>query len=53
MLGGEQGYRGGFVEHHVAPIVYPEAFSPAVGIALAVALVGVNLAIYAWALRRH
>jgi hypothetical protein len=52
-LGGEQGYRGGFVEHYLAPIVYPEAFSPAVGIALAVALVGVNLAIYAWALRRH
>ena len=51
-LGGEQGYRGGFVEHYVVPIVYPEAFSPAMGVALAVAVAGVNLAVYVWALRR-
>jgi hypothetical protein len=50
-LGGEQGYSGGFVEHYVVPVVYPEALSPAVGAALAIALVGVNLAVYAWALR--
>jgi hypothetical protein len=31
--------------------VYPEALTPAVGNALALAVVAVNVAVYAWALR--
>ena len=50
-LAGERGYAGGFVEHHLVPMVYPEALTPAVGNALALAVVAVNVAVYAWALR--
>jgi hypothetical protein len=52
-LAGERGYGGGFVEHYVVPIVYPEGLTPAVGMALAVAVVAVNVAVYAWVLLRR
>jgi hypothetical protein len=49
-LGGEQGYRGGFVEHYLVPLIYPDALTPAVqgGLAFAVALT--NALVYAWAI---
>lgn len=50
-LAGERGYPGGFVEHHLVRVVYPEAITPAVGSALALVVVAVNVAVYAWALR--
>jgi hypothetical protein len=50
-LAGERGYAGGFVEHHLVPLVYPEALTPAVGNALALTVVVANVAVYAWALR--
>jgi len=52
-IAGERGYSGGFVEHHLVPIVYPGAFTPTVGVALAVAVVGVNVAVYGWVLLRR
>ncbi len=53
VLAGGTGYAGGFVEHHLVPIIYPEPLPPSAGNALAVALVVANGLIYAWALRRH
>ncbi len=50
-LGGERGYPGGFVEHYLVPIVYPDALTPRAQVVLGVLVAAANLAIYAWALR--
>jgi hypothetical protein len=52
-LGGERGYSGGFVEHYIVPVVYPEPGLATPGNALAIAVVAANVAVYAWALRGH
>lgn len=52
-LGGERGYAGGFVEHYLVPLVYPHALTPRAQLALGVAVAIVNVAVYAWALRRQ
>lgn len=48
---GAAGYEGGFVEHYLLPVLYPGALTREVQFALAAAVVGVNLAVYAWVLR--
>jgi hypothetical protein len=52
-LGGERGYAGGFIEHYLLPIIYPRALTPRAQAALGILVALVNLAIYAWALRRR
>ena len=52
-LAGERGYTGGFVEHYLVPIVYPETLSATAGTALGIAVVATNCLVYAWALRRR
>ncbi len=49
----ESGANGGFIEHYIAPVVYPEPLSAAAGSALGVAVVVANCVVYAWALRRR
>jgi hypothetical protein len=49
---GAGGYEGGFVEHYVIPLVYPAGLTPDHQRWLGVAVVGLNLALYAWAWRR-
>jgi hypothetical protein len=49
--GGEAGYAGSFVEQYVMPVLYPAGLSPAVQAWLGVAVLVVNLVIYAWAWR--
>ncbi len=49
---GEGGYAGGFVEHYLVRVLYPEPLTSAMQRALAVAVVLVNAGAYAWALRR-
>ena len=44
---GQDGYTGGFIEHHLEPILYPSVLNRELQLALAVLLLGVNLAIYA------
>jgi hypothetical protein len=51
-LGGGAGYRGGFVEHYVLPLLYPGQLTRGVQILLGIFVVLVNLAIYAWLARR-
>jgi len=51
-LGGEAGYRGGFIEHYLLPLIYPERMTRAVGVVLGLGVVVLNLAIYGWILRR-
>lgn len=50
---GESGYAGGFIEHYLAPIVYPPGLSPRTQLVLGVGLVVLNLALYAWVLERR
>lgn len=52
-LGGERGYAGGFVEHYLVPMVYPRGLTAGAQIVLGVAVAVLNLAVYAWALRRR
>jgi len=46
-LAGESGYPGGFVEHYLIPVVYPAGLTPALQARLALAVVAVNLIVYA------
>jgi len=48
---GSEGYSGGFIEHYVIPVLYPIGLTRPIQIGLGVAVVVMNLAIYAWILR--
>jgi hypothetical protein len=50
---GAAGYSGGFVEHYLIPVIYPDALSPRVQLFLAAGLVLINVAVYALVLRRR
>lgn len=53
-LAGQAGYSGGFVEHYVIPVLYPQDLTRNIQYLLATLVVVVNLAIYSvviWRLR--
>ncbi len=50
---GEADYTGGFLEHYLVPIVYPDALSPGVQLLLAAGLVLINAAVYSVVLARR
>jgi hypothetical protein len=52
-LAQQQGYAGGFVEHYVFGLLYPEGLTRDVQLALGLLVLVVNAAVYAWAWRRH
>lgn len=52
-MAGEAGYPGGFVEHYILPILYPGALTREIQVALGVAVVVVNVAVYAVVLGRR
>lgn len=45
---GQVGYAGGFIEHYILPILYPQGLTPGVQIALGLLVIGVNVGIYAF-----
>ena len=45
---GEPGYTGGFVDHSLIPVLYPEDLTREIQWGLGVAVLGINLGIYAW-----
>jgi hypothetical protein len=45
-LAGEQGYTGGFVEHYVVAVLYPEGLTRSLQIALGMFVLAVNAVIY-------
>jgi hypothetical protein len=51
--GGQAGYAGGFVEHHVVPVLYPAALTPTVSWFLAGIVVVVNASVYAAVVARR
>jgi hypothetical protein len=50
---GEAGYAEGFLEHYLIAIVYPSGLTPALQWVLGGLALAVNLAVYAWILRRR
>ncbi len=42
----EQGYRGGFIEHHLAHVIYPEQLGTLTQWLLGACVLGVNMLIY-------
>ena len=52
-LAGQAGYPGGFIEHYVTPVVYPDALTPPIQVALGALVLVVNVAVYALVRRRR
>jgi hypothetical protein len=52
-LGGEAGYTGGFVEHYILPVLYPDGLTPEIEIGLGVLVLVVNAVAYAVLIRRR
>lgn len=50
---GEQGYSGGFVEHYLMPLIYPEALTREVQWLMGGVVVAINLALYGWWLAKR
>jgi hypothetical protein len=48
---GESPYAGTFIEHYIMPVIYPAGLTRTVQLVLAVGLVLLNVAIYAWVIR--
>jgi len=46
-----RGYSGGFAEHYLVPVLYPEALTPAIQVALGGVVIVVNLLVYAYVLQ--
>ena len=49
---GTAGYEGGFIEHYIVPLIYPDALTPRVQVVLGLVVLLVNVPIYALAWRR-
>ena len=50
---GQVGYTGGFIEHYILSLLYPQGLTPAVQIALGFLVIGVNIAIYVFVAYRQ
>lgn len=50
---GEAGYDGGFIDHYLAAVVYPDGLTREAQLALGAAVVVVNGVVYAFAIARH
>ncbi|MBD9677141.1 DUF2784 domain-containing protein [Pseudomonas sp. PDM18] len=51
-LAGDSGYRGGFVEHYLIPLIYPASLTEATQVVLGLVVVALNLPPYLLLLRR-
>lgn len=52
-LAGDEGYSGGFVEHYLLPLLYPEGLTRDVQILLGVLVLAINVTVYALIFRRR
>lgn len=50
--GGEAGYRGGFVEHYIMPVLYPAGLTDRIQVMIGLFVLAVNVAAYAAVVRR-
>jgi len=51
LKGHVRGYAGGFVEHYLVPVLYPDALTPGIRVVLGGLVIAVNLMVYGYALR--
>ncbi|MDK9706933.1 MAG: DUF2784 domain-containing protein [Desulforhopalus sp.] len=51
-LAGQEGYSAGFVEHYLVPVIYPVGLTREIQVVLGLFVLVVNLAAYAFILRR-
>jgi hypothetical protein len=51
-LAGGTGYETGFIEHYLLPLLYPPGLTRGLQIGLGILVLTVNLAVYAWLVRR-
>jgi hypothetical protein len=49
---GAAGYTGGFVEHYLVPLIYPEALTAGTQIAFGVLVIVINAAVYGFVWRK-
>lgn len=49
---GQAGYEGGFIEHYLIPVMYPESWGPGLRLALGTAVIAINGLAY-WGLVRR
>ena len=52
-LGGQAGYSGGFVEHYFLPVLYPAGLDREQQVWLGILVLGLNLGVYGWVIRRR
>lgn len=52
-LAGEGGYHGGFIEHYLIPLIYPEALTREWQTVLGIVVVVLNVALYALWIASH
>lgn len=52
-LGGQAGYRGGFVEHYLIPVLYPRALTRNVQYVLGAVVIAINVVAYVRFSRRR
>ncbi len=50
--GGEAGYSGGFIEHYILPVMYPENLTQEIQVILGIFVIVINLTVYGWILYR-
>lgn len=53
LAAGQAGYRGGFVEHYLLPIIYPAGFTPQIQVVLGLIVLLLNGLIYTAILRQR
>lgn len=51
-LSGTSGYEGGFIEHYLLPLIYPETLTAATQYVLGGLVLAINFLIYLWLWRR-
>ena len=50
---GQAGYEGGFIDHYLMPVIYPTGLTPQIQVVLGIAVLVLNVALYAIVLRRR
>jgi hypothetical protein len=54
LAAGEEGYSGGFIEHYITTLIYPDGLTPEIQLLLTLLVVLVNVALYgSWLFKRR
>jgi Protein of Unknown function (DUF2784) len=51
-LAGQTGYEGGFIEHYLLPVIYPETLTRGIQIGMGLFVLTLNGIVYAWIIHR-